>query len=104
MNQRDERLSFKTVSGIDASDQNRRNFARLSWQCRRGMLELDILLQGFLQREFANLDTEQIQALERLLEMPDQLLLEYLMGRTIPIDKEVVDIVQHIRSAVNHPS
>ena len=75
-----------------------REFSRLYWQCRRGMLELDILLQRFMKTRFHRLRTEQRQALERLLTSPDQLLLEYLMGRTIPIDKEVADIVQQIRT------
>ena len=62
------------------------------------MLELDILLQRFMDTRFHSLGPEQRQALERLLTSPDQLLLEYLMGRTIPIDKEVADIVQQIRT------
>ena len=84
---------------LNTTDMESREFFRLYWQCRRGMLELDILLQRFMDARFHSLGPEQRQALERLLTSSDQLLLEYLMGRTIPIDKEVADIVQQIRTA-----
>jgi hypothetical protein len=31
---------------------------RLAWQCRRGMRELDVLLNGFLKRRYARLDCQ----------------------------------------------
>ncbi|HKK06432.1 MAG TPA: succinate dehydrogenase assembly factor 2 [Gammaproteobacteria bacterium] len=73
---------------------------RLYWQCRRGMLELDALLLGFLDRRYDQLDDAGRAAFERLLSCPDPLLLDYLMARTIPIDKDVADVVNAIRSAV----
>ncbi len=74
-----------------------RDFSRLYWQCRRGMLELDLLLQGFMERRYHLLTRPQQRAFEQLLATPDQLLLEYLMGRTVPIDMDVADIVRQIR-------
>ncbi|HEB58351.1 MAG TPA: succinate dehydrogenase assembly factor 2 [Gammaproteobacteria bacterium] len=76
-----------------------RDFSRLYWQCRRGMLELDLLLQGFMERRYHLLTRPQQRAFEQLLATSDQLLLEYLMGRTVPIDTEVANIVQQIRKA-----
>ena len=72
---------------------------RLYWQCRRGMLELDLLLMGFLDKDYARLDASQRQAFERLLGCPDQLLLEYLLGRMTPMDGELADVVSRIRAA-----
>lgn len=77
-----------------------RDFQRLYWQCRRGMLELDALLQGFMVRHYDTLDAGQRKALETLLASPDPLLLEYLMGRAVPFDKDVADVVSRIRNAV----
>ncbi|MFN2308826.1 MAG: succinate dehydrogenase assembly factor 2 [Gammaproteobacteria bacterium] len=70
---------------------------RLRWQCRRGMRELDLLLLGFLDGTPGELDATTLRSLTRLLECPDALLLEWLLGRQIPSDKEVADVVQRIR-------
>ena len=51
---------------------------RLRWHCRRGMLELDLLLTRFLETRFATLDTAQLREFERLLELEDQELWERL--------------------------
>ena len=73
--------------------------ARLLWQCRRGMLELDAMLQSFMEQVYDDLNASQQRAFEILLRTPDQLLLEYLMGRTIPIDKEVAYVARRIRES-----
>lgn len=63
------------------------------------MLELDLLLQGFLERGYAQLDAPGRAAFTRLLDYPDPTLLEVLMGRMVPADREVVDVVERIRRA-----
>ena len=76
--------------------------SRLYWQCRRGMLELDSLLQDFFKQHIDQLSERQLTSFETLLKSPDDLLLEYLMGRTIPMDSGMADVVTKIRqSAVN---
>ena len=70
---------------------------RLRWQCRRGMRELDLLLLQFLDAGYAGLDANAAHAFNRLLDCPDALLLEWLLGRQIPSDKDVADVVQRIR-------
>ena len=45
---------------------------RLRWKCRRGTLELDLLLQQFLDRDYATLDGPAQQAFEALLEAGDE--------------------------------
>jgi antitoxin CptB len=73
---------------------------RLYWQCRRGMLELDCLLQGFFTQHFDNLTAQQRAVFELLLQSPDDLLLEYLMGRVVPMDAGMSDVVTKIRQSV----
>jgi antitoxin CptB len=73
--------------------------SRLYWQCRRGMLELDSLLQGFFKRHIDELSQSQLSAFELLLQSPDDLLLEYLMGRTVPRDTGIADVVTKIRQS-----
>jgi len=70
---------------------------RMAWQCRRGMRELDVLLRGFLEHRFEALDARQRNSFARLLEYPDAVLLECLMGRMVPADRDVASIVRDIR-------
>lgn len=70
---------------------------RLRWRCRRGMLELDLLLSGFLERGYAGLNAEQRQAFERLLNTPDQELLEYLLGQRQAREGLQHELIQAIR-------
>jgi len=72
---------------------------RLRWQCRRGMRELDVLLQGFLDRGYAQLSDHQRATFEHLLTSNDNRLLEYLMGRSQHADREVADVIERIRHA-----
>ena len=76
--------------------------SRLRWQCRRGMHELDELLQTFLEHGYAQLNDTQRSTFERLLTTQDNLLLEYFMGRTVPRDPDTADVVAKIRHAA-HP-
>ena len=73
------------------------NLSRLRWQCRRGMLELDELLDGFLQKAYLDLSDEQKQTFEDILDLSDQLLFDYLLGQSKPIDKDVANVIQQIR-------
>jgi antitoxin CptB len=41
------------------------------WRCRRGLLELDIVLQRFIETSHEQLDQQQLTALEELLDYPD---------------------------------
>ncbi|MCW9058105.1 MAG: succinate dehydrogenase assembly factor 2 [Gammaproteobacteria bacterium] len=62
------------------------------------MRELDLLLQGFLRQHRDWLDRERQACFETLLNYPDAVLLEWLMGRQVPSDKEVAQLVQNIRN------
>jgi len=73
------------------------NLSRLRWQCRRGMLELDEFLISFLDKRYCKLIDAQKQTFEQILDLPDQLLLDYLLGQTKPIDMDVADVIQQIR-------
>lgn len=74
---------------------------RLYWRCRRGMLELDLLLQGFLERGYGDLDERGRRGFLELLDYPDQMLLEYLLGRMAPVDPLIANVVAKIRLAAH---
>lgn len=75
--------------------------ARLRWKCRRGMLELDILFGNFLDHAYPQLDATERRCFDRLLDCPDAVLLAWLMGRIRPMDKDVLRLVDKIRSATS---
>ncbi|MFO8154745.1 MAG: succinate dehydrogenase assembly factor 2 [Pseudomonadota bacterium] len=81
------------TSGQAGADRN-----RLFWQCRRGMLELDLLLRTFVERHADELDVTEYAALLRLLKEPDQTLQGWLFGNDRPTDGEIRDVVQRIRA------
>jgi antitoxin CptB len=51
---------------------------RLRWRCRRGMKELDVLLERFLEREREPLAAGRWTELELLLETEDDVLWQWL--------------------------
>ena len=57
---------------------------RLRWRARRGMLENDLIVSRFLDREGEGLDVTEILALEDLLDLPDNELLDLLLARKEP--------------------
>ena len=73
--------------------------ARLKWQCRRGMLELDMFLQSYLDKCYENETPEERLNFTVLLKFPDQELLEYLMLRKAPDEKEFTHVISKIRKA-----
>lgn len=69
----------------------------LYWRARRGMLELDIMLQAFLDHDYdAISEAEQFTFVE-LLAYPDQELLELLLGQAQAEQPAIADVVQKIR-------
>lgn len=73
--------------------------SRLRWRCRRGMLELDLLLQPFLDAGYENLDESEQGQFLQLLELPDQELFEQLMEIKQPEKKELSRVITKIRHA-----
>ncbi|MEK6748120.1 MAG: succinate dehydrogenase assembly factor 2 [Pseudomonadota bacterium] len=71
---------------------------RLRWRCRRGMLELDIVLENFLDYGYSELTLDEQVAFEDLLNYSDQELLEYFLGHTKPESALIADVVQCIRN------
>ena len=58
---------------------------RLTWRCRRGLLELDLWLGGFLAASRATLQANEMAAFERLLAMSDMHIMDMLQGLS-PVD------------------
>ena len=67
------------------------------WQCRRGMLELDLLLNNFVDKKVKDLSAEKKQTFELLLSYPDQTLLDLLLGNSVSSDSSIASLVQQIQ-------
>jgi len=54
---------------------------RVRWRCRRGLLELDIVLGRFIEQHYANLSKTQQAAFDVLLDMPDPILWDMIANK-----------------------
>ena len=59
-------------------------FDRIRWRCRRGLLELDLVLERFLEHRFDALDAGERRLFDELLDVPDNDLLDMALGRAEP--------------------
>ncbi|MES2218489.1 MAG: succinate dehydrogenase assembly factor 2 [Pseudomonadota bacterium] len=71
--------------------------SKLRWACRRGMLELDVLLGNFLEEAFATASTTDQALFVQLLDNNDQDLFTWLTGRATPENEKNAIIVAKIR-------
>lgn len=60
---------------------------RVRWRCRRGMLELDIVLQRFVDKHYTQLNETELQKFDTLLNLPDNDLWDMITAK-----KEMGDI------------
>ena len=68
------------LQGIDVN----KSLERVRWRCRRGLLELDIVLGRFVEQHYAGLDELQKVAFDALLDMPDNVLWDMITGKEAP--------------------
>lgn len=59
---------------------------RLIWRCRRGMLELDIVLKRFVYACFDQLSQNEMAAFDALLALPDNVLWQAIQAQVIDSD------------------
>ncbi len=72
---------------------------RLAWRCRRGMLELDIVLQKFIDSHFASLSEAELEQLDALLDFPDNDFWDLISTRKeISGNKHLHSLLNKLRS------
>lgn len=72
--------------------------ARLRWACRRGMLELDLLLLSFFEQVFVKLNQQEQKLFEQLLGCNDQELYNWLIKHEPVTYPELVSLVERVRN------
>ncbi|MDO9051082.1 MAG: succinate dehydrogenase assembly factor 2 [Methylotenera sp.] len=82
---------------------------RFAWRCRRGLLELDIVLQEFVSKQFESLNMIELQAFDDLLALPDNDLWDLInasknLKKAEPFaTKTASDMLEKLRSVrLNH--
>ena len=68
---------------------------RLKWKCRRGLLELDLVLQDFVER---HLQEQDVYSLNELLDLQDVDLWAIVSGRSEEFDPKFREIVARLRA------
>jgi antitoxin CptB len=77
------------------------NFARLRWRCRRGMRELDRILEGFVDGHYRTLTAAEKSTFADILELPDPDLHAYLVGRAEPTDSDLARLLERMRKTLS---
>jgi antitoxin CptB len=70
---------------------------RLRWQCRRGLLELDLVLERLLEKYCDRLQGEHMSAFQTLLAYTDDELWDLVRARTECREARLADVVQWMR-------
>jgi len=76
---------------------------RMRWAARRGMLELDLVLEPYVQARYPTLDSADRAAFQALMRCEDQDLFTWFLGRQTPDDEELADIVRKILDFAHTP-
>jgi antitoxin CptB len=77
--------------------------SRLLWRCRRGIQEMDILLQRFIVQYYDQLSPEEIHILDGLLDQADPDILSWIRGTSEPPTKKYNRIIKLIRDTTANP-
>ncbi len=68
---------------------------RIRWRCRRGMRELDMLLEGYFERHFDR-EPQHQQSFLALLEQEDPDIWAWLIGHAQP-PAELADVIHRLQ-------
>jgi antitoxin CptB len=74
--------------------------SKLRWRCRRGMRELDRILEHFVDHDYAGLSAAEKRLFAEFLEFPDPDLHAYLLGKAEPADSELARLLKRIRESL----
>ena len=82
-----------------------RGLSKLKWRCRRGLLENDLFIERFFRRIETSLSVKQSQALNALMDLSDNDLLDLHLSRKtlVQVDPEldrddVREVLQMLKS------
>lgn len=71
------------------------DYNRVKWAARRGMLELDLVLEPFVRLQYPNLSEDEQQQFQKLLTYEDQELFAWFLRNT-PAEEAMQSIVDAV--------
>jgi len=80
------------------------DIARMRWRCRRGIRELDLLLEQFLAESYPSLAPELRATLDALLDEPDLDILAWITNRRDPPRPEYAPLIDRLREISVQPA
>ena len=81
----------------------REELSRMRWAARRGMLELDLVLEPFVTARYAGLSASDRQLFQQLMLCEDQDLFSWFIERAQPGEEDLVEIVSQILEFTHTP-
>jgi len=81
-----------------------RRLSKLRWRCRRGLLENDLFIERFFREHEATMTEPDAQALERLMDLGDNDLLDLLLARREPEGELATADVRRLLSLLRTPA
>jgi len=73
------------------------NQSQLIWRCRRGVRELDVLFGRFLESDYPTLSVKDQLVFQKLLEIQDPVIMDWLFGKYAPEDKELEALIKRLQ-------
>ncbi|WGZ96053.1 MAG: succinate dehydrogenase assembly factor 2 [Candidatus Thiothrix putei] len=70
--------------------------SRVKMRCRRGLKELDVIFQHYLERHYSSASPTELQRLDELLAMQDPLIWDMLLDAT-PFPDQYADLIAKLR-------
>lgn len=77
--------------------------SNILWRCRRGIREMDLLLQRFVSHHYKDLTDEQKQSFSSLLDEADLDIMDWIMRRKPAPTKEYRNLINLICD-INNPN
>ncbi len=78
------------------------NVAKLRWRCRRGMKELDLLLNAYLEENYVDAPSTEQDTFHLLLEQQDPTMYDWFLGRAESDNKDLQALVKKIGQRLQH--
>lgn len=92
-------FNWKMNSSENQKDtQKQAESRRLAWRCRRGLLELDIVLQRFVAQYYEGLSVAELSAFDTMLALPDNEFWALVSSENAqPINLETLAVINKIK-------
>jgi antitoxin CptB len=71
---------------------------KLRWQCRRGALELDFILNRYLDNGYLHASEAEQRQFDNLLKLEDSVLINFLLGDVVPEDASLKNLILNIKN------